>query len=50
MKQSRMHVAINRENRRLAKEGKPYRVDAGGARCIKCHNEYTKGHKCPKQS
>ena len=43
---SPMHVAIAAHNRRLEKDNAPYRVDAGGMRCVKCHAEYTKGHNC----
>lgn len=45
-----MHEAIAADNRRLAKAKAPYRVDAGGMTCVKCHMEYTKGHKCPKKA
>ena len=41
-----LHEYIAEDNRRLAKANAPYRVDAGGMRCVKCHEEYVRGHKC----
>ena len=40
-------AAREADNKRLAKEGEPYRFDcAGYARCVECGAYWHEGHKC----